>query len=155
MNVCTPQEVQWKPPLRQAAGTLPAMAGRQCVKTAVIALKTNCRYPGEAESRESGGVTKKSFTMAKIFVAEKERDADVKVFRVERERDADLIVCMVDKDREAKGDALWFYVNKDREATVKIFWVAKERESDLKVFITDRPRDAKWNKSHSWANRLE
>ena len=22
MNVCTPQEVQWKPPLRQAAGTL-------------------------------------------------------------------------------------------------------------------------------------
>ena len=30
LNVTTPQEVQCKPPLRQAAGTLPA-SGRQCV----------------------------------------------------------------------------------------------------------------------------
>jgi len=27
LNVITPQEVQWKPPLRQAAGTLPASRG--------------------------------------------------------------------------------------------------------------------------------
>jgi len=30
LKVCTPQEVQWKPPLRQAAGTLYAILG-QCV----------------------------------------------------------------------------------------------------------------------------
>jgi len=30
LNVITPQQVQWKPPLPQAAGTLPAMAERQC-----------------------------------------------------------------------------------------------------------------------------
>ena len=29
LKVCTPQEVQWKPPLRQAATTLPASGG-QC-----------------------------------------------------------------------------------------------------------------------------
>jgi len=29
LKLCTPQEVQWKPPLRQAAGTLAAMRGRQ------------------------------------------------------------------------------------------------------------------------------
>jgi len=28
-HVITPQQVQWKPPLRQAAGTLPAMAGQR------------------------------------------------------------------------------------------------------------------------------
>ena len=27
LKVCTPQEVQWKPPLRQAATTLSAMSG--------------------------------------------------------------------------------------------------------------------------------
>jgi hypothetical protein len=29
LNVTTPQEVQWKPPLRQAAGTLPASDGQR------------------------------------------------------------------------------------------------------------------------------
>ena len=29
LEVCTPQEVQWKPPLRQAAATLYAMAGQR------------------------------------------------------------------------------------------------------------------------------
>ena len=29
LKVCTPQEVQWKPPLRQAATTLCATVGRQ------------------------------------------------------------------------------------------------------------------------------
>jgi hypothetical protein len=31
LNVITPQQVHWKPPLRQAAGTLAAMAG-QCMR---------------------------------------------------------------------------------------------------------------------------
>ena len=30
MKVCTPPQVQWKPPLRQAAGTLGDTRGRQC-----------------------------------------------------------------------------------------------------------------------------
>jgi len=29
LEVCTPQEQQWKPPLRQAAGTLPASGGQR------------------------------------------------------------------------------------------------------------------------------
>jgi len=29
LNVITPQEVQWKPPLRQAAGTLSASGGQR------------------------------------------------------------------------------------------------------------------------------
>ena len=29
LKVCTPQEVQWKPPLRQAATTLAAIAGQR------------------------------------------------------------------------------------------------------------------------------
>jgi hypothetical protein len=31
LNVITPQQVQWKPPLRQAAGTLPASGGDSAV----------------------------------------------------------------------------------------------------------------------------
>ena len=31
LHVITPQQVRWKPPLRQAAGTLYAMGERQCV----------------------------------------------------------------------------------------------------------------------------
>jgi len=30
LKVCTPQEVQWKPPLRQAATTLTASGGQCC-----------------------------------------------------------------------------------------------------------------------------
>jgi hypothetical protein len=30
LHVITPQQVQWKPPLRQAAGTLSASDERQC-----------------------------------------------------------------------------------------------------------------------------
>ena len=79
--------------------------------------------------------------MAKVFVVQKEREADVKIFNCS-------------KDRDAKGDALWYFVEKEREATVKVFWVEKERDADIKVFKVDKDRNAKWNKSNSWTARL-
>jgi len=55
--------------------------------------------------------------MAKIFVVDREHDADVKCFKVDREYNADLLVYVVDREYNAKSDELWFYVSKDRDAT--------------------------------------
>ena len=54
LHVTIPQEVQWKPPLRQAAGTLPAMAERQCVETVFRVPRTDTqKLVGEAEKVEA------------------------------------------------------------------------------------------------------
>ena len=50
--------------------------------------------------------------MAKVFVVQKEREADVKIFNCSKDRDADLHFFKVDKERDAKGDALWYFVEK-------------------------------------------
>jgi len=92
--------------------------------------------------------------MAKIFVVDKERLADVKVFNCSKDRDADLLFFKTEKERDAKGDFLWHFVQKERDATVKIFWVDRERLADIKVFRVENSRNTKWNKNNSWTNRL-
>ena len=85
--------------------------------------------------------------MAKVFVVQKEREADVKIFNCSKDRDADLHFFKVDKERDAKGDALWYFVEKEREATVKVFWVEKERDADIKVFKVDKSSYYNWVKN--------
>ena len=88
----------------------------------------------------------------KVFVVEKEYNADVKVFVVAEEYQCDLRVFKVYSehavvDKRDEEDGMWFFVDYEYLSDKTIFFAHRDYYADLKIFYVNSKEEAGWRVS--------
>jgi hypothetical protein len=92
--------------------------------------------------------------VAKIFVVERDYQADIKAVKVDRAEEADILVFVEKNGARALGDTRWFYVGGIFSCTAKVFWADRDYPGALKVFFVDEESEAKWTTEHPLRGQL-
>lgn len=100
-------------------------------------------FLGEYADVQKAFSTDKAVT--KVFVVDKDYDADVKLFVVAKEYDCDLKVFKAHSEYVGdKVDGVWLFVDYEYKSDKTIFFVHKGYDADLKISYVDSRDAAGW-----------